>query len=52
MYVEIDINRGPSYGRTVCDESDVLKKEHNVKVAKNVKVDEFFDLVYECIRMY
>ena len=52
MYVEIDINRGPSYGRTVYDESDVLKKEHNVKVAKNVKVDEFFDLVYECIRMY
>ncbi|MCY1024770.1 nucleoside hydrolase [Mammaliicoccus sciuri] len=52
MYVEIDINRGPSYGRTVCDESDVLKKEHNIKVAKNVKVDEFFDLVYECIRMY
>ncbi|QQD84754.1 MULTISPECIES: nucleoside hydrolase [unclassified Jeotgalicoccus] len=52
MFVEVDINRGPSYGRTVCDESNVLKEEPNAKVGTGIDNDRFFDLVEECIRMY
>ncbi|OAO23983.1 ribosylpyrimidine nucleosidase [Mammaliicoccus lentus] len=52
MFVEVDINRGPSYGRTVCDESNVLKEKPNVKVGKKVDTAKFFDLVEECIKMY
>ncbi|MCR1871779.1 ribosylpyrimidine nucleosidase [Mammaliicoccus lentus] len=52
MFVEVDINRGPSYGCTVCDESNVLKEKPNVKVGKKVDTAKFFDLVEECIKMY
>lgn len=52
MFVEVDINCGPCYGRTVCDELNVLKKEPNVKVGKNINHDGFFDLVERCIQMY
>lgn len=52
MFVEVDINRGPSYGRTVCDESNVLKQPANAKVGTGIDNDRFFDLVEECIRMY
>ena len=52
MYVEIDINRGPCYGRTVCDELYVLGQPSNVKVGKKINAEHFWDLVEECIRMY
>ena len=52
MFVEVDINRGPSYGRTVCDESNVLKETPNEKVGTGIDNDRFFDLVEECIKMY
>lgn len=52
MFVEVDINRGPSYGRTVCDESNVLKETPNAKVGTGIDNDRFFDLVEECIKMY
>ncbi|MTD86267.1 ribonucleoside hydrolase, partial [Escherichia coli] len=31
MYVEVDVNSGPCYGRTVCDELGVLGKPANTK---------------------
>lgn len=52
MFVQVDINRGPSYGRTVCDEHNVLKQAPNAKVGKGIDNDGFFDLVEHCIRMY
>lgn len=52
VFVEVDINRGPCYGRTVCDESNVLKQKANALVGVGINNDQFFDLVEECIRMY
>ncbi|MBO0411164.1 ribosylpyrimidine nucleosidase [Enterococcus hulanensis] len=52
MFVEVDINRGPCYGRTVCDELNVLNKQSNTKVGKKIDAERFWDLVEECIGMY
>lgn len=52
MYVTVDINRGPSYGRTVCDERNVLKQKPNAKVGITLETAKFWDLVEQCIRMY
>jgi len=52
MFVEVDINRGPCYGRTVCDELNVLNKQSNAKVGKKIDAERFWDLVEECIGMY
>ncbi|MFC6253578.1 ribosylpyrimidine nucleosidase [Secundilactobacillus hailunensis] len=52
MFVEVDINRGPCYGRTVCDELNVLKQTPNAKVGKKIDRDKFFDLVADCIKTY
>lgn len=52
MFVEVDINRGPCYGRTVCDELNVLKQTPNAKVGKKIDRDGFFDLVADCIKTY
>ncbi|MTV82663.1 ribosylpyrimidine nucleosidase [Secundilactobacillus folii] len=52
MFVEVDINRGPCYGRTVCDENSVLKQQPNAKVGKGINHDGFFDLVADCIKTY
>lgn len=52
MYVVVDVNEGPCYGRTVCDELGVTKKAPNVRVGTGIDTDRFWDLVEECIRMY
>ncbi|GAX06522.1 inosine-uridine preferring nucleoside hydrolase [Secundilactobacillus pentosiphilus] len=52
MYVTVDINRGPCYGRTVCDELNVLKQTPNAKVGKGIDRKGFFDLVADCIKTY
>ena len=41
MYVEIDVNEGPCYGRTVCDELGVLKKKANAKVGTGIDCGRF-----------
>lgn len=51
-FVVVDINRGSCYGRTVCDENNVLKQHPNVKVGQKINHDGFFDLVEDCIRLY
>ncbi|WP_251954113.1 ribosylpyrimidine nucleosidase [Levilactobacillus brevis] len=51
-FVVVDINRGPCYGRTVCDENNVLKHQPNAKVGQKINHDGFFDLVEDCIRLY
>jgi len=52
MYVEIDVNNGPCYGRTVCDELGVTGKQPNTKVGMAIDTKWFWDLVEECVRMY
>lgn len=50
--VEIDLSHGSSYGRTNCDIFDYLKKPHNCKVAIDIDVNKFWDIVEEGIRYY
>ena len=50
--IAMDVNEGPCYGRTVCDELGVTKKAPNVRVGTGIDTDRFWDLVEECIRMY
>lgn len=52
MYVEIDVNNGPCYGRTVCDELGVTGKQSNTKVGMTIHTKWFWDLVEACVRMY
>lgn len=52
MFVEVDINRGPCYGRTVCDELAVTGKAPNTKVGTHIDTARFWDLVEECVKMY
>ncbi len=54
MYVVVDTNEGPCYGRTVCDDLGVIKHrvKANAKVGMGIDTARFFDLVEECIRMY
>lgn len=52
MFVEVDINRGPCYGRTVCDELGVTGNVPNTKVGITIDTNWFWDLVEECVRMY
>ncbi len=52
MYTEIDINRGPSYGRTVCDYFNVSGREPNALVGITLDRERFWDLVAECVATY
>ena len=52
VYVEVDINRGCSYGRTVCDIGGVLKKEPNVCVGVEIDVDKFWDIVEKAYKKF
>lgn len=52
VYTEIDISGGPSHGRTNCDIFHKSAKPHNSKVAVDIDVDRFWDIVEECIRLY
>ena len=52
MYVEIDVNEGPCYGRTVCDELGITGKTPNAKVGTRIDTPRFWNRVEECIRRY
>lgn len=52
MYSEIDIGGGQSHGRTNCDVFNLSDKPHNSKVAIDIDVPKFWDIVEECIRLY
>ncbi len=47
MFVSVEINQGPSFGRTVCDVYDVLKQPKNASVAMRVNADGYFALIAE-----
>ena len=51
-YVEIELNKGPSYGRTVCDINDRYHKKPNCKVGLSLDLDKFWDIVEDVIRRH
>lgn len=52
MHVQIDINRGPCYGRSVCDENNSLGLPANCKVGKGIQLSAFWDMVAEGVKRY
>jgi ribosylpyrimidine nucleosidase len=52
MYVNVEIQRGICYGQTVCDVRDITKKTPNVRVAMDIDLDKFWNIVEECIKLY
>lgn len=52
MNVEIDLSHGPSYGRTNCDVFSYLKKEANCRVAIDINVNKFWDILEKGIKYY
>lgn len=50
--VEISLSRNMTYGRTVCDVFGVTDKVKNTKVATKIDYNEFWDLVYNTLRLY
>lgn len=52
MYTEIDNRSEQSYGRTNCDFFGLSDKKPNSKVAIDVDVEKFWDIVEEGIRNY
>ncbi|MCL2368847.1 MAG: nucleoside hydrolase [Oscillospiraceae bacterium] len=52
MYVTVDINRGPGYGQTVCDNWGVTNKPKNARVAMEVDQERFWNIIEDCIRLY
>lgn len=52
MHVVVDINRGPCYGRTVCDTINCLKLPTNCTVGISVDLEKFWDLVAKAVAAY
>jgi len=50
MYVELELNHGPSYGRTVCDINNRLGHQPNALVGLELDLVRFWDLVEDCLR--
>lgn len=52
MNVEIDVSRGPSYGRTNCDCFNYLHREPNAYVATKIDVKKYWDIIEEGLKRY
>lgn len=52
MNVVVDINRGPCYGRTVCDTINCLKQPANCTVGTSIDLPKFWDLVEKAVAGY
>ena len=52
VFAEIELNRGPSYGRTVCDINDRFHKPANVKVGLAIDLPRFWDLVEDTLKRH
>lgn len=51
-YVEIELNHGPSYGRTVCDFVGRMGHAPNALVGTGIDLVKFWDIVEETLRRY
>ena len=52
MNVTIDINHGPSYGRTNCDVFDYLHQPKNAYVAMDIDVDKYWNIIETAISSF
>jgi ribosylpyrimidine nucleosidase len=52
VHCDIDISRGPSYGRTNCDMFGYLKMPENTYVAVNVDVQKYWNIIETCLQTY
>lgn len=52
MNVDIDVSKGPSYGRTNCDRYGYLHLKPNAFVAVAINPDRFWDVVEKVMRLY
>ena len=50
--VEVDLNKGCSYGRTNCDLFDKEAEKSNVEVAVEIDIDKFWNLIEELYKKY
>ncbi len=50
--VQIDLSKGLSYGRTVCDIFGRTKLEKNATIALKIDLDKFWDLVEDTLRRH
>lgn len=51
-WVDIDLNRGYSYGRTICDMNDRFHKEPNTTVGITLDLEKFWDIVEDVLRRH
>lgn len=52
VFAQIDIRSEQSYGRTNCDYFNYLKKEPNCRLAVDIDVEKFWDIIEDGIRQY
>ena len=52
MYVEVELDRGHSYGRTLCDMNDRYHKKPNVTVGLSLDLEKFWDIVEDTLRRH
>jgi inosine-uridine nucleoside N-ribohydrolase len=52
MHVDVELDKGLGYGRTICDVNDRYQKEKNVTVGLSLDLDKFWDLVEETLRRH
>ena len=51
-HVEIDLSKGPSYGRTVCDVNDRFHLPKNATIGLSIDLEKFWDIVETTLRRY
>lgn len=52
MAVDIDLSKGPSYGRTNCDQYDFLHHEKNAFVAIDIDPEKYWDVIESVFSLY
>jgi ribosylpyrimidine nucleosidase len=52
MAVSIDLSKGPSYGRSNCDQYDYLKLKKNAFVALSIDPDRYWDAIEDVLALY
>jgi ribosylpyrimidine nucleosidase len=52
MNVVIDVSKGPSYGRTNCDQFDYLHQKPNAYVALDIDTAKYWDVIESVLRLY
>jgi ribosylpyrimidine nucleosidase len=52
VFAQIDIRSEQSYGRTNCDYFGNMNREPNCKIAVDINVEKFWDIVEAGIRQY